>query len=759
MRNIACRFVSVLFLGLALLTGCSKSDPVVIGGNDGTKTLTVSPFDSSILLGTTQQFFAQQVERGGASTDVSSIATWSSSDASVATVNSSGVATAVATGSAIITATYDGLSESALLVVHNKSVSAVVVFPTTQSSTIGLNRNFYAVAYYADHTVQNVTSSATWTIEAADSAIASVVSAGVIKSDSAGSATVEATFKGIQGTAELNVVAGVPSALHLNPGTATIQQQNTLQYQALLELTNSSIVDVTNNMTWWSGTESVASVSNSTGKMGLAKGLAAGSASIHSTVSIVGSGGTNVFDKTGSLTVEGTTLTELQVSPSRADVNVGAYGALRATAYYSDGTSEDVTNAASWQSSNTSVVKVGTGIFLPGYAYAFTVGQANIIASFGTKTATVPVTVAAPTLVSVDVSPSTATIAVGTHHEFNAVGTYSDGSKQDVTLRAQWSSSDKAVAAMDSEIAGSVKAVSAGSTNVIATLNGVSGTAAITVTSATPTGLAITPQNSEVYVGGGQRFSSTLTFSDSSTQDVTSKTYWTSSDYSILSFPADGSYIGQPSGQAVGVGVAVVTATYTAENGTVYTDTTNFTVTNAIVTGLTVTPSSLIQVTGQEYQLKATASMSGGTPDQNITDTTNWTSSNPEVASVNRYGLVHSLRAGSTTIKATESPYSESVSWTVLNQELINSISISCDASAVSVGSTIKCTATGGDGSGSTADVSSQANWTSSDTAAAAVDEYFEKAGTVTGKSAGSTNISATINGVTSAIETITVNP
>lgn len=763
MRDLAFRFAGILVLGLALLTGCSKTDPVVIGGSDGTTTLTVTPFESSILLGTTQQFYAQKVERGGTSTEVSSGATWSSSDTSVATVNSSGLATGVATGSAIITATYDGLSESALLVVHNKSVSSVVVFPTTQNSTVGLSRNFYAVAYYADHTVQNVTDSATWSIEVADSSIASVQSPGVIDSDSDGAATVEATFEGVQGSAELNVLDGVPSELFVNPGTTTIKESNTVQYAALVKLSDAdptqdgSIVEITDKVVWWAGDETVASISNSTTQKGLAKGLSGGTSDIHSTIAIAGSGGTNVFDQSASLTVESTTLTDLQVSPSSADVNEGAYGALRATAYYSDGTSEDVTNAASWQSSNTDVVKVGTGIFLPGYAYAFTAGSTNIIASFGTKTATVPVTVSAPTLVSVDVSPTYTQIAVGTEYQFNAVATYSDGSKQDATLRADWSTADTAIAATDVEEFGLVKAISVGTTNVVATLDGISGTGEVEVSAAVPTGLTITPQNAEVYVGGGQRFSSDLTFSDSTTQDVTSKTYWTSSDYSIMSFPADGAYIGQPSGEAVGVGVAVVTATHTAEDGTVYTATTNFTVTDAEVIGVDVTPSSYTQVTGQEYQLKATADMSGGTGSQDITDTTNWSSSNPSVASVNKYGLVHSLKAGTTTIKATESPYSGSSTWTVIDAESINSITLSCEQTSVTVGRTVKCTATGGDGSGATVDVSSQANWTSSDTSIATVDEYFSNAGTVTGKSTGTSDISVSINGVTSNTITITV--
>ena len=47
----------------------------------------------------------------------------------------------------------------------------------------------------------------------------------------------------------------------------------------------------------------------------------------------------------------------------------------------------------------------------------------------------------APTLVSIAVTPANATNLVGATQQFTATGTYSDGSTQNITSQATWTSS------------------------------------------------------------------------------------------------------------------------------------------------------------------------------------------------------------------------------------------------------------------------------------------------------------------------------
>ena len=745
------RLVIVLFLGIATLVGCSKNDPIFIGGENAGITLAVTPFDNSILQGTTRTFTAFKVSKDGTSTDVTSEVTWTSSATSIATINASGKATGLASGDSVITATLGSLSESVDLNVHNKTISSLVVTPPRSIAIVNVTKEFHAIAYFADASTQDVSESATWTTT--NSSIATVENNGGILAKSDGTATVNAALNSHSGNARLDVLSASPTNLVISPVNATVIASETEAFKALLTLSDNNVLDITNDMLWSSSNEAVATVSNSSGRKGVSTGHSAGSSTISGAVSV---GGSN-YIASASLTVTEVTLTHLTVSPASADVVVGAYGTLHATAYYSDGSSSDVTNMASWQTNDSSIVKIGSGTFLPGFGYAAAAGEATITTNFGGIQVQTPIKVSNATLQSIQVSPSTLEIPNGANGQFSAIGLFSDGSKHDVTLLAHWSSSDPNIAVIDERSTGLVHSNAVGNSTITAQLNGLTGTGELTVNNATIVGLVITPDNSDVYLGGSIYYTATVTYSDASTQEVSYDSYWFSSDTNVLTFPGDGDYAGQSHGKTHGVGTTTVTAHYTdPTTNTAYTDTTLFTVTNAIVKEVAVTPKNKTQIPTQEAQLTAKATLSDSSI-QDVTYTTTWTSTNPEVASVNRYGLVHSLKAGTTTIQATEGVYTDTSSWTVVDRADITSISISCSAGSVAVGSTMTCTGTGTDSTAKTFDISDQLNWVSSNTAIATVDNFFKKAGVVTGMSSGNTQISATFNALTSNSVTVTV--
>ena len=87
----------------------------------------------------------------------------------------------------------------------------------------------------------------------------------------------------------------------------------------------------------------------------------------------------------------------------------------------------------------------------------------------------------AQTLQSISVSPSSATLPVGgLQQQFMATGTYSDGSKVDLTASATWGTTAGNVAKVNGGLATSAK--TAGTATISATFNGVSGSASLTVT-------------------------------------------------------------------------------------------------------------------------------------------------------------------------------------------------------------------------------------------------------------------------------------
>src|SRR5690348_5166203 len=70
-----------------------------------------------------------------------------------------------------------------------------------------------------------------------------------------------------------------------------------------------------------------------------------------------------------------------------------------------------------------------------------------------------------PSLVSVEVSPGSSRIALGTELQFKATGVYSDHSVRDLTASATWSSSDATVAAQTG-IKGHFRSLAAGNATI-----------------------------------------------------------------------------------------------------------------------------------------------------------------------------------------------------------------------------------------------------------------------------------------------------
>ncbi|HRI18604.1 MAG TPA: Ig-like domain-containing protein, partial [Burkholderiaceae bacterium] len=91
--------------------------------------------------------------------------------------------------------------------------------------------------------------------------------------------------------------------------------------------------------------------------------------------------------------------------------------------------------------------------------------------------------VTSATLVRLAISPRAATLALGSARQFVALGTFSDGSTQDLTSAATWSSSALAVATV-SNAAGSrglLASAAIGTALILASLGGKGDSTTLTV--------------------------------------------------------------------------------------------------------------------------------------------------------------------------------------------------------------------------------------------------------------------------------------
>ena len=162
------------------------------------------------------------------------------------------------------------------------------------------------------------------------------------------------------------------------------------------------------------------------------------------------------------------------------------------------------------------------------------------------------------TLTSISVSPVNPSIAKGATKQFKATGTYSDGSTQDLTSSVIWTSSNSAVATIDS--AGLATSVDTGSTTITARSGLSSDATTLTVKTLSLNSISISPANRVLSSGMTDQFTAMGTYSDSSTQDLTSSASWNSSATAVATISNSAGSNGLAT--SVGPGTTTITADY-----------------------------------------------------------------------------------------------------------------------------------------------------------------------------------------------------
>lgn len=359
-------------------------------------------------------------------------------------------------------AVVDAPKVDAPVVVSLAIAPAAVAIPTSSIQP------FTATATYSDGSTRDVTASSSWT--SGTVAVGTVVqTTGVATGVASGTSVITASFAGKTSAGSLTVVSATLVSISVTPSTASVPIGGNQPLAATATYSDGSTRDVTAFAAWTSASPAVAAVSPASG---LASGVASGSALI--TASFFGQTSAMILNVTSA------TLVSVAVTPAAAIVPMGVTRAMLAQATYSDGTVVDVTTAAVW-SSNTPLV--ATVVSSNGIVTGVATGSAVITATSGGKSASATVTVPAVTLVSISVTPASATAQMGDSKSFVATGTYSDGSIVNVSTAAAWASATPAVATVVSNT-GVATALTVGSTLITATASGKSGSATLIVSAA-----------------------------------------------------------------------------------------------------------------------------------------------------------------------------------------------------------------------------------------------------------------------------------
>jgi uncharacterized protein YjdB len=587
----------------------------------------VTPSTASIATGQTQAFAANGIFSDGSSTDITNSVIWTSSAINFATIDPTGLATGVSAGTATVTATSGTVSGTASLTVTAAVLNSIDIAPDDQYIPIGGQFPLVLTGSYSDNTTQTLTN-AVWS--SSDPTIASVDPvSGVVTgvSDSNGNpVTITATADGMSNTTSVYITAAVAESLTLTPTTSSIASGTTQQYSVDAIYSDGSIQPLTAGLSWASSSASTASIS----ALGLATGIAAGQSTITVTY--------GSMSATATLTVTPATLTSIVVTPVTTVVGVKGNVQFTATGVFTDNSTQDLSSQAAWSSSVASVALISN----TGLATGLSAGATTITANYGGLSGSATLNVSTATLISITVTPANPIVPPHSKIQMTATGNFSDGSHL-VLSGVSWRTSSAKYAMVSGSGVVRTKKSSNKVVPVSASLNGITGTTQLTITSMTVQSLSLTPSNATMAVGTTQPFALIGTFSDGvTTVDLTPSARWQTSNYHYA--------VINRSGIATGLGAGSVTITGSYQNLTPAT--TTLTVSNATIQSITVTPASPTIALGSMQQFAAMGLFSDGST-QDITAVSQWTSSTPTVAVVNKTGRAFSATHGQTNINAT----------------------------------------------------------------------------------------------------------
>jgi phospholipase C len=677
-----------------------------------------------VVAGSTQQFAATGTFSGGTTYDVTRSVSWISTKTTVATVSNTagtqGLATGVTAGSASIRATSNKITGSTLLTVTVPvTLVSITVTPALASIPLGTQQQYTATGNYSDGSTQNLTGSVMWSSSVLG--VATISAGGLSNSVAVGTTAVSASSGTIVGSTTLTVNRPALVSIALTPVTPAIAVGQQQQFVATGTYTDGSMQNLTGSAIWSSSVTGVATVNAG----GVASGISAGTTTI-SAVSGSISGAT-------TLTVNPAALVSIVLTPASAVLSRNAQQQFTATGTYSDGSKQDVTNSAAWISS----VPGTASVISSGVVNGSSTGKSTIAATVGSVSGTAAMTVTQASLVSIAVTPTNPSFASGTVEQLSARGIYSDGSTMDLTSSVSWVSGDLTIATVDAQ--GLATAVAVGSTTITASMNGVSGTTAANVTSASPISIAVTPAVATVSPGSSEQFTATATFNDGSIQDVTQVAQWSSSITSVASFSGS---------QGIATGTASGTTAITAAFGGASGSTT-LTVSSASLVSIAVTPGSVSVAPGITQQLVATGTFSDGTT-QDLTARANWSSSATGAAIVTSPGVLTAIESGTANVTASSGSVTGTAVANVTSATL-NSVAIGPQSVSTAVPGIQPFTATGTFSDGTNQDVTGLGYWTSSNAAVATVGDSAGTSGVTTALSAGTTSIGVSCGAINSA--------
>ncbi len=341
------------------------------------------------------------------------------------------------------------------------NVVAIRISPETRYVNPGGSATFTATAELVGGGTENYTQKVIWTSNNPNVALAANATGdrSRISAVSPGIATISATdpVSGVSSTTSGDDAAfNVPGALlsiAVTPATVALDVGEARSLVAIGTFEGGVTRNITQQLTYESTAPGVAAATNTDGNKSLITAVAQGTATIAATDTVTGvssadAGGNAVVTVLGALE-------QITLSPATKTRPAGQSQSYVATGHYAGGVTQNITQEVEYFSSDPAVAlapntpgnKGRVDTIAPGTATISAVHPSGLSTTDDENDATLTVSAAVTNLLSISLSPTSATRAVGELQNFTATGHYEGGGTLNLTQQVVYVSSDPGVVA------------------------------------------------------------------------------------------------------------------------------------------------------------------------------------------------------------------------------------------------------------------------------------------------------------------------
>ena len=368
---------AVLFLILFFLAGCSSDDPRRHNTYIPLTSISVSGTYEVMANKTVNQYTAVGNFSGQFIRDITDEVSWRIQNRKIGSVSNSGgsegLVTAESPGETIVEASMGGITGSAAVIVSDAELTGLEITPQDGELSGGMTQQYTATGTFSDNSTQDVTILAEW--ESSDTAVATIDATGLATAVELGTATIIGAWQGLDANTDLLVSAAALTSITITPEQATIARGTTVQFDAEGEFSDGTFLDITNVVDWQSTDEGIGGVNTD----GLATGVAPGTTDISASFEVDG----NTIEAAAELTVTDTFIVLIAVTPRDSIIEEGENQQFTATGTFSDESEQDITELATWLTTNNSVGTISNTSGSRGLFASIGIGKTTIEASFG----------------------------------------------------------------------------------------------------------------------------------------------------------------------------------------------------------------------------------------------------------------------------------------------------------------------------------------------------------------------------------------